>query len=480
MNLGKKEENRGERFIKAFSHFTAEPLSRWIHYNFVLAKIVVISSGVLTTLISLNLIYFDQFLYGFISVLLSLFFFSFNKLIDFTLSSRKEMSDHLFFDNECEGGRLYYEGDIPVLSIETEDPFNSGKMQGMLLGANLNRLMERWKIPFYLSNGMRHPEELPHITGYLKKVIPDKYLKELNGIVIGYNQWLKDRAKTDLITLDVLLLYHLIADRHHFSPAIMEARITGGRMPLIDLPIGSACSVVIHGNKEEGIMIGRNLDWPTMGGLESLIIKRTHSNGKKTVGVGVPGVVGISTGMNSLGLCLATNASIGTTDELRGMPSLFLNRLCLENCNSVDEVERLLGDHPPLGPYHLSIADAERAGCFHMYQNKGNELHFYREWNGVDPLIVSNRNYEKNCSHKESIYFFNDEREENLYNYFKNSAPKSLETMIKQGLSLPLVNNPFTVHHVLMNPRLNELKVAFNDGFAGDLPLKALPRNLLD
>jgi len=44
------------------------------------------------------------------------------------------MKQHAFKSGKCEGGEVHYVGDIPVLTLDTESPYQAGKAQGLLLG----------------------------------------------------------------------------------------------------------------------------------------------------------------------------------------------------------------------------------------------------------------------------------------------------------------------------------------------------------
>jgi len=60
------------------------------------------------------------------------------------------------------------------------------------------------------------------------------------------------------------------------------------------------------------------------------------------------------------------------------MPSCFVNRTILENCSTVDDAEIEVNSISPLGPFHMTVADKERAQTFHMQQGRGNQNYIRR------------------------------------------------------------------------------------------------------
>ena len=152
-----------------------------------------------------------------------------------------------------------------------------------------------------------------------------------------------------------------------------------------------ACSAIVDQDPQRGFEFARNMDWPSFGlsGAYSLVINRKHTNGlRNTVEVAVPGFIGTLTGMNDQCLALAMNVCSGTTREMRGMPASLYNRACLEQSRTVGDVEGFVRKQAPLGPYHLTVADRNRAESIHFYQSPG-ETHVIRPWKKISLFLPS-------------------------------------------------------------------------------------------
>lgn len=198
------------------------------------------------------------------------------------------------------------------------------------------------------------------------------------------------------------------------------------------------------------------------------MINRKHTDGRhNTVEVGMPGFVGTLTGMNEKGLSLSMNVCRGDTSQIRGMPASLYNRSCLERCASVAEVDDLVARQSPLGPYHMTVADPNRAKSIHFYQGPDHE-HIKRPLQDTRPLSTLNFRYNPCCS---SDVHHSTERQRELDQFFANREGRPLE----EALSLPFVNNWLTTHRVVMEPRNCTMRVAFDNAFAGNAPLHTIP-----
>lgn len=368
-------------------------------------------------------------------------------------------------------GRLYYQGDIPILELKNDDPYRAGEAHGYLLGKKLQNMLKALNSvnqSRFNPRGTPTPALIPRALKELRAQIPQEFLDEMQGIVDGYNKW--DREKNgkgaNKITLDDLVLIHMMPDSIHFKGYHQTGKLTS--------TLG--CTVAIDKDAKEGFVFGRNMDWPSLNlfGSLTLIINRRHSDSKQsTVEVGLPGFAGTLTGMNKSGLSIAMNVCNGDTRKIEGMPAVFFNRLCLENCKTVQDVAAQIAKKPPLGDYHLSAADQHRAMAFHFKQGDARK-HAVREWSKEKPLVVTNCRYKTDgCVEAKSYRFFSKEREELFGRLFKEArqtlAPQELavDKLIAAGLALPYINNPLTTHKVVMLPQSRKMSVAFDNAFAG-------------
>lgn len=414
------------------------------------------------------------------------------RALDIVVPPHHSMSNHVFKAATYGVGKLYYQGDVPILELNSDDPYQAGQAHGFLMGEALDHVLKQFDFIKSFASLLPHPDQATETLKAIRQTLPQEYIDEMQGIVDGFNQWSKENKWFGgrVVTLDDLLLFHLMPDSLHFTPQQIEERLRGqgGRLGMPPFaPRGNplpvlGCTVVIDEDKKEGLTFGRNMDWPTFGvfGTYSLIINRKYTSKKlSTVEVGFPGFVGTLTGMNPRGLSLSMNVCSGKTFDIKGMPAAFFNRLCLETCHSVKEVAEKIEKEAPLGRYHLSVADATAAQSFHLFQGSDKDPHVVRKWQPGQPLITTNCNYP--AENKRSLHMHcSREREQIIQDLFLKAkealSPQelSISKLVQASLSLPYVNNIITSHRVVMNPRLRKIQVAFDNAFAGQADLHEL------
>ena len=439
--------------------------------------------------------------------------------LDFIIPPPHDMTTHVYKTGEYSGGELFYEGNVPILSLDNDKPFKAGQAQGYLCGHAIDQLTRRFDLMLHTIQRQPRAKDLPKTIAKMRVEIPSSYLLELQGVVDGYCRWAEEQPwwkfpKT--LTVDDLLLIHLLPDNAHFSPQMFENK--GSKSPLLGT---LGCTTILEQRSpQDPLVFVRNLDWPSLGlvGTYSLVIlrKSLQNDLQNTIEVGIPCLIGSLTGMNSQGLCLAMN--VAGKDErcsnniFRGLPAVFYNRQCLESCETSNEVEAFVANQSPLGPYHLTIADPTQGAVIHFYQNieVGGQNQCSRPLSalekfrfigshlvsdlktGAEALCSLNSRRAAECcndrrwgslreflEHRNSWYRALADEEspektlkvESYLNYLKAKKPKfSLEN----ALAEPLVNNSLTVHRVMMVPATQELSVAFNNGLAGSTTLQPI------
>lgn len=410
------------------------------------------------------------------------------KVLDILAPPDHDMLHHTFKPASYGVGRLYYQGDVPILELQSDNAREAGMAHGYLMGEYIDRILKRLDVARMIA-----PEELPRAQNVPKVVeelmrrIPAIYLEEMQGLVEGFNQWVKEKKglKAKTMTLEDLLLFHLMPDSEHFSAVQVEK---GNKNPTLEPKrlAGVACTVVIDQDAKEGMVFGRTMDWYSFGmfGSYSVMINRKYANKKlSTIEVGLPALVGTVTGMNHHGLSLAMNVCTGATDKIKGMPAVFFNRMCLENCQKVEDVVERAKQTQLLGNYHLSVADQVSAQSLHLYQGEDNR-HVIRKWQKGAPLITTNCKYQEDGQYSSHL-MCSQERHLIVNNLFKEAVasvpPESLEKgkLVTGSLALPYVNNLLTTHKVVMYPQLKKIKVAFDNAFGGDSNLHEMNTSTL-
>ena len=131
--------------------------------------------------------------------------------IDTLVFPHPAMKNHAFTPRQCNGGRLYYDGDVPILTLTADDPFLAGMAHGYLCGEAINRLSKRFSLALHSFAKQPRPGDVPHMLATVRRTVSPKYLKEMEGLVEGYNKWAREQhwwilPKT--ITVDDVLLFH--------------------------------------------------------------------------------------------------------------------------------------------------------------------------------------------------------------------------------------------------------------------------------
>ncbi len=375
-----------------------------------------------------------------------------------------------------DGGRLYFEKGMPILELDGTHPFKAGKAHGQLVAKNIQAMRARfdwvlYRLPrIFGYEGKATPDKVEKHLNDLKKLIPQPLNDEMKGLVEGFNEWAAT-TKTAPITFDELLLFQLLPDSVHFEP-FMEGLPKSKFMPVMP-EATPACTTIAEKSDEAGIILARNMDWPSfnVAGANSLIIRRTYRGKTISAEVGIAGLVGTITGINRHGLSLAMNVCSGCTQKVEGLSAAFFNRVCLESLESVDQVQELLKLHNLIGPYHLTMADKDQAISIHFHQGNQEALHLIRPKAADAPLIVTNCRYNDE-SGMSAHRHYSEEREERLEAFFKDAyqeiAPNrlALGPLLEHALAMPYVNNFETTHTVLMHPETRSLKVGLDNAFS--------------
>lgn len=415
------------------------------------------------------------------------------QILNLALPLSHNMSHHIFQPASCQGGRIYYQGDIPIVELDADDPATAGKAHGYLLGPYIEKVIKRLDFAFLMANlnpfGKSRPyaHQVPRTLEAIRAQLPCEYVAELEGLVDGYNQWAQERKwlPARKVTFDEFLMFHLMPDHLHFSVLEHENFLKSGARKTSQVGIATqdvfpamGCIAIIDKDPEEGITFARNMDWPHLNifGESTVIFNRKHKNLKQsTVEIGIPGFIGTLTGMNSQGLCLGMNVCRGDTKQIEGLPLAFYNRYCLENCSNVAEVGAELKKGGPLGKYHLIVADAERVTVFHIHQDPDQDLLHHEK--GLDsdmPLVVANYEYGPDGTRKHDINS-SEVRHQLVEEFYRDGQQQRDKCgrgeFAAKALSLHKINHGLTTHTVVMKPKLMRMFAAFNNGFSASSPL---------
>ncbi len=199
-------------------------------------------------------------------------------------------------------GTFEVRGGLPVLVLEGT-PEEIGRRHGERLGGQIRESLR----PFLEQHYEDRLDEALAFARRLDPDVPEDLRVEMRAL-----------ARAAGVAYDDLLLANCTADL---------------------AAAGFLCSVLVAAGEATGggpLVIGRNLDFPGYGildGYSLLFVYRPH--GKRAfAAVGFPGLVGVLTGMNEKGVCVADLVALGIPAGERGLPHILHQRRILEESDT--------------------------------------------------------------------------------------------------------------------------------------------------
>jgi predicted choloylglycine hydrolase len=267
----------------------------------------------------------------------------------------------------CLGTVLVLAG-LRIASAEPS-PFEAGKQKSAEL-----RFIEG--LPVATVSGT--PEEIGEQLGNLLKKplnqLPAKQEAFAKGF--GYNQPPAALIKTGSLFLPLFPDNHRRELQATAKAADLDANflIFGNLMyELSRFPACSTLTVEPSRSKSGEMLFGRNLDFPTFGFLDkySLVIVYRPTGKHAFASMTFPGFVGVSSGMNDAGLCVAQlevdrSAEKKPSFNPTGTPVAICFRRILEECTTVDEAEKLLRQQSRLIMCNLAVCDRKTAAVLEL------------------------------------------------------------------------------------------------------------------
>jgi len=239
-------------------------------------------------------------------------------------------------------GELKTVNGVPVLFLEGT-PKEIGRQHGKLVGKHVRELVS-YPRKFLKAVGRERQWPLAAVAGklLLLKMTAD-HRAELQATISASG---------------------LDADSVVVANTMLELRRMGG------------CSTLIVGkdrSKTGRVLFGRNFDFPPMGVLDKYgVVTVYRPKGKRAfVSIGFPGLLGVISGINDAGLCVATLDVYGAKDgspmfDPGGQPMMFTFRRILEECKSVKEAHALLKKAKATTWMNLAVADADGGTVFEL------------------------------------------------------------------------------------------------------------------
>lgn len=126
-------------------------------------------------------------------------------------------------------------------------------------------------------------------------------------------------------------------------------------------------------SKTGGVLMGRNLDFPTLGYLQdySLVTVYRQPDKHALATIGFPGHLGCLSGINDAGLAVSVLEVYTSNDDAvrfdaGGVPYALCFRRLLEECSTVEEAGKLLKEMKRTAYVNLAVADRNGGGVFEI------------------------------------------------------------------------------------------------------------------
>jgi isopenicillin-N N-acyltransferase-like protein len=157
--------------------------------------------------------------------------------------------------------------------------------------------------------------------------------------------------------------------------AKLEPQVFAVANTLLELRRMGCSTLIVEPTKSAtgGPLFGRNFDFPPFGVLDRygvVFVVKPHEK-RAFVSVSYPGLMGVISGMNDAGLCVATLDVYESGDgsshfDPLGVPLTLVFRQILEECTTVDEAEALLKRTHATTQANLAVCDRDTAAVFEI------------------------------------------------------------------------------------------------------------------
>ena len=191
----------------------------------------------------------------------------------------------------------------------------------------------------------------------MEKYIPSAYKLEIKGILDGMAS-----KQVTLLNYDDLIMYNCHADIALFYSS--EGQHPDRPSTGFPIPQTLACSSFSAWGKateDHKLIFNANTDWYS----SELLFKHAvvmHGNpdyGYSFICPTYPGLIGMTSGMNEVGIAFNSQTSRSTNLTLAGTGFVFNTRLILEKAASIGDAATILGGYKSLG-LNWSIVDAKK------------------------------------------------------------------------------------------------------------------------
>lgn len=329
---------------------------------------------------------------------------------------------------------------LPVLKLYTNDPFEMGRVQGLLLGDVIEDLYFRVICPMfyllrYLSgdwSGQKLKEQAERVT------FPPEHEAELKGLFEGVKTFATNHGYQTKLTLKDFYTVHCLADAYK---EIGNHRILFGLLA----PSTFGCSTILvshYGRRG----IARTLDWPGFGLIGPYVFIREHTLGRRVVRIQTfPGYIAALTGSNSDGFALVVN-ELGKRNG-KGIPYGLFGRYLLDNARNRKEAKAIIDSRKYTTSSEISFAMLDKEGGCHYQFMLNGESYVRRRLPYHGYLLVTNHGlYENGCEIVDSHADPTSKRRYELMEtvieqWFSSPSSETLPQILKRAIGAATVFN---------------------------------------
>jgi hypothetical protein len=238
-------------------------------------------------------------------------------------------------------GEVRYVDSIPI-AILAGSPEEIGKQHAELLLRHSNELMQFPK-RFFTQHGL----------GFFYPFAAEGGKTLMHNAPQCYQQEIDAATKTARLEPDTLAV----------ANTLLELRRVGCSSLIVEAPKSAT----------GGPLFGRNFDFPAFGLLDRFgVVTVLRPTGQHAfAAVGFPGMMGVLSGMNDAGLCVATLDVEESGDDSKrfdaeGVPMALVFRQILEKCTTVAEAESLLKETQATTRANLAVCDRDQGAIFEI------------------------------------------------------------------------------------------------------------------
>lgn len=278
--------------------------------------------------------------------------------------------DQFLNENQEVLAKITYKGNLPIFKFSSlvDIPSERGYIHGYLMAEQIIDIGKKALRPMIAflqwEKGENGDKALKQTIERL--TIPDEVKEELLGVVKGVQCWCLHKKKQCPKEVETYIFAaHVMTD--HYKA------------------IGSSlgCSAVVNRHVYGApIVVGRNLDWVSMGYLgRHLFVRKydvkTDKRNREVSSFSFPGYIGGLTVWNSDGLVVMIN-ELGKTSKQIGKPYSIMAKELIEHCGNVKEATDWLEQHQKQSPcassVSLILADANDAKLYHYYPEGADDI----------------------------------------------------------------------------------------------------------